>query len=408
MVDAIALKRQLKICINLASWDTFPQGSDEWKANRINSIGCSEHYKATNTPSSRKQVLMNKISEMSIDGVDAIKFGNAFESSCKSINEIYFGCEILDAPGSIKSDKGSVTCSPDGLGVVELSKVFHDLIMRQYFEKKPYTEEGKKPRFCGNIPMDVRNMDSGGKKYPHIILFEFKSPYTRIIKDGMPSEEYSRQVLMGLEVLDYPSAGIFSEMDFEVTLDELWFDHSYYLKGVKIDSVKKGYGEVEFIGCKFFLGNRNYIGTVLKEDIPYGRDTAYNKLDPNNPYQHFHKIDSPVIRNNGEKYHNNFFHNLEAIGVDSEEMKQTFDRLNPLSKEDVNEYFDQLIEIMKKNQCFAQVKWKMLKVNTQLFLKYPNLTQIWEDKCDDLIEKISTIAHLPVYERQAAVFAMTF
>jgi hypothetical protein len=408
MVDKATLTRQLNIVIALSRWDTFPQGSDEWKANRINSIGCSEHYKATNTAASRKQVLTNKITEMSIDGVAAIKFGNAFESSCSSISEIYFDCDILDAPGSIKADYGSVTCSPDGLGVVELSKVFHDLIMRQYFEKKPYTEEGKKPRFRGHIPMDVNNMHSEGKRYAHIILFEFKSPYSRVIKEGMPSEEYSRQVLMGLSVLDYPSAGIFIEMDFEVTLDELWFDYSYYEKGVKTDKPKKDYGVVEYIGYKYFLGDRSHVGTILKEDIPYGRHTDYSNLDGDNSFTKFHMIDSPIIHVSGRKYHNHFFENLRAIGLDPSELENSFDALGATNRYDTAAFFREMSEFMFANRTFAELRWKMLKSNVQLFLKYENLIDRWADQCDDLICKIREVSALPVYQRQDAIFAMNF
>ena len=151
-------------------------------------------------------------------------------------------------------------------------------------------------------------------------------------------------------------------MDFSIT---------YYDVGQKVDKPKLGYGEVSFIGYKYFMGSSIFSYQIYhKEDIPVSPDT----------------ISSPVFRNDGTKYEYGFFDK-----INSQELKELYDNTDPTSKQSITKFYNSVSEYMKNNGAYGEIRWKLLKYNSFIIPKYRNIGELWNDECKALLDEIHRI-----------------
>lgn len=159
-------------------WKDLPeQGSEEWLRLRTFSIGGSEMAQLNTTGAGLRTLILNKIGldKISLNKIMAVFWGHIFEDLVRQHAEEKFRCKIFEL-GSVKGKYGS-SYSVDGLGVV---------------------------RRLLKIP------NVGAAVVPQIALFEFKCPYSRILKGTIPPN-YMTQMQTGLTVIGPTEYAIYGE-----------------------------------------------------------------------------------------------------------------------------------------------------------------------------------------------------
>lgn len=213
----------LKNYIEILRLRSYRQNTDKWLQQRQETVGCSELYDASNTTKSQQKIINNKCG-MSIDisHVMPIIWGNIFEDSVKSFSEIYFKCKIYECPGNIKGSNGITSCSPDGLGIVNLPiKNYVNAIKRRTHAK--YASGKKQNRYNKLVNRAYPNYNTK-YDFPVRCLFEFKSPISRDLKSVI-KPEYIFQVLGGMNIIENVELAAFIECKFVTCeLENLNFD----------------------------------------------------------------------------------------------------------------------------------------------------------------------------------------
>ena len=178
--DCIFLEKlnELRIFCEMHS-DKPKQGTKKWKEERNNTnkevtIGGSEMSTVLgeNKYNNIDKLIQTKLGLITFSGNDATRWGNFFEPAGQLLIEKLFNC-VLYETGSLPGSIPNTSYSPDGF-TVAYTKQIKKLISERYI-----TEH--------NIPFD----NAG------IILFEIKSPYSRIPTNYIP-EEYKAQPQCGL------------------------------------------------------------------------------------------------------------------------------------------------------------------------------------------------------------------
>lgn len=181
------------------------QGTDEWKALRINFIGGSEIASVLkqNKNKSVGKLVLGKLGFDPFRGNVITHWGNVFEELIRLRCESVFSCTIRET-GSIPYSEGSLSYSPDGLAVV------------------PTTAITRK------FGMLTEGLD---KKAPaHLVLFEFKCPHSRVASTEIP-DHYWPQINIGMNIIPIMETGIFVQATYRrCGLDQLRYnvDHMGY------------------------------------------------------------------------------------------------------------------------------------------------------------------------------------
>lgn len=231
---------------------TFTQGSEEWLRNRRKSIGCSELGELIHpTLAKKRDLVINKLGLSKMrDGIPQLMWGHAFEITTKVFTEIFFDCHIAECPGSVPyKGKIDVTNSSDGLGTIRIPIHILKLLSRDY-KMKDLTHRRGKIRFDNVTVMSrdltiyntikainnkiLRGEDHSIEElillegYPYLVaLFEFKSPYSRVLSDEMIID-YSCQVQGGLSTLTIADLGFYTECRFvNCRIDQFGFTDQY-------------------------------------------------------------------------------------------------------------------------------------------------------------------------------------
>lgn len=157
----------------------------------------------------------------------AAHWGNLFEDLLKQYVEHALGCSII-GEDLYTLGRPCTSYSPDGLGVIERHKIV-DIIDLQ---RDPSGE--------------MRDM----RAYPdaEIALFEFKCPFSRIPNGCIP-KYYTPQVLMGLDLLEIPTVGVYAEAVIRrCSWDQLGYNPDYDKSLVRTSSgdLPVGYGIIGF------------------------------------------------------------------------------------------------------------------------------------------------------------------
>jgi hypothetical protein len=167
----ITNEEELKQWINYLETILPEQNSQEWLDGRCKSIGGSEMHSLLK---SSKNIIMRKIGlpESKFPSAIQMVWGSALEDLTQLFVSYVMGARIYNAPGSIPSRLvHGKTFSPDGLGFVNL------------------------PHLGGLL----------------LILFEFKTLWSRRINQGVLYSNYEEQVRTGLSDLGCVQGGIYAE-----------------------------------------------------------------------------------------------------------------------------------------------------------------------------------------------------
>lgn len=209
---------------------TYKQGSDTHLELRRNYVGCSELYKAVGTISMVKNVIKGKICPQPLN-ILPVTHGLHFEDNCEEyVKHILNNTTIYKAPGSILNPNiPNIACSPDGLGYLNISA----------FDKYKRVKKGIEYvsiSNSSNIREELLNAFSSTSdtKQMEPCLFEYKSPFSRKLKDGYISLDYEYQIQGGMQVLDICNYACFFEGVFKLcSLGQLFctwcYDMNYTL-----------------------------------------------------------------------------------------------------------------------------------------------------------------------------------
>jgi len=171
------------------------QHSEEWQKVRVCTVGGSSlaTIQGINPFSTIENFVSERLGLRKFKGGIQPQWGNLFEDVIKRVVEYDHKCTILGEdlyiPGGMNNP--GLSYSPDGLAVIKL-------------------------------PITIRTAYSLPEET--IVLLEFKCPYSRIPEGKVP-KYYIPQVKMGLELLEFPTIGLFVEGVFRrCTWQQLGFD----------------------------------------------------------------------------------------------------------------------------------------------------------------------------------------
>jgi len=396
------------------------QGSDKAIDGRKLSIGCSELHKATNTKSSKVDLICKKLTASgSLSKLIPIVWGHAFEATTKLITSILLNCIIHEAPASIRSYNNMNSCSPDGIGQILIDV---NIFMRQY--RRPISiRDLEKSR--GNYKFDkIVDFESAHKFYerfrkvnnnlisseysellqrahvPIIALFEFKSPISRDLKCKI-NQEYIYQVLGGLEIIKICDIGVFAECRFVVcNAKQLAFNDSYLeFKSGNIDS--SGLFMLEkpkFIGAKYFVINGSDTSIhpydcIVEIEAEMDLWDIINKLVINKDYT---TIDCCFIENDeysSRRLFDNFTSELNNTGCNfsMESIAEYYGRFQAYTGEGVNPISELTNYLYSCNEgkIFGVMYWKMMdhgiayidKVNGFIDEHIDDIKDVYDSMC---------------------------
>tara|TARA_B100001179_G_scaffold231323_1_gene220944 strand:+ start:634 stop:1773 length:1140 start_codon:yes stop_codon:yes gene_type:complete len=373
-------EKTLDLYLKYQRCNLHPQGSEQWHKNRIKSIGCSEHRKATGTKSSKTQLVKNKIFPCSLNHVQAIQWGNIMEDTTKYLCELFLDVKINDCPGSIKSLDKVVTCSPDGLAVCSFPHQLSMLILHNIIHKPEYREIKKRYRGYSKIEDGefVKN-----EILTFTVLFEFKTPFSRKLTDEISSEDYSRQVLMGLDCLICSDVGIFYEADIKsCNLEDLWFSETYY--GC----------ENKAIGIKYFI--------MLSENNAEMTQISRNSLSQLGELgKDYITAESPIFKKLNGKI--KLKYNYTCAVPELEELIDF-----EITRESVLEFYNKFNKIMHARGAVYFMPWVLNQDQMFMFPKHENLGKRWIDECREVLQIVDKIAVSPEEDQRDAVQNIEF
>lgn len=179
------------------------QGSQQWLEERKLTVGGSELYMLK---TNRKQLLKQKLKLIDNFSTLPMLWGTCFEKLTKYITMILTGIHIVESPGNIPScEVVGKSFSPDGFGI-----------------------DGDK-----------------------IILFEFKTLWSRLIKHGLIYKPYIDQVMSGMSDISVVDESIFVETTIKRS--------SYNDLDVK-DCIMCGFVTITWLDTKYFTPDSDDIG----------------------------------------------------------------------------------------------------------------------------------------------------
>uniref|UniRef100_A0A6C0BCX3 Uncharacterized protein n=1 Tax=viral metagenome TaxID=1070528 RepID=A0A6C0BCX3_9ZZZZ len=175
--------------------DKPKQGTKKWKEERNNTnkevtVGGSEMSTVLgeNKYNNIDKLIQTKLGLLTFSGNDATRWGNFFEPVGQLLIEKLFDC-VLYETGSLPGSIPNTSYSPDGFSVIYAEK-----IQKLIIEK--------------NIEQHTLPFDKAGT-----ILFEIKSPYSRIPTNYIP-DEYKAQPQSGLAYFKFIDIAYFINIVF--------------------------------------------------------------------------------------------------------------------------------------------------------------------------------------------------
>lgn len=263
-----SLDDKLRHWVEYQEANGIKQQTEAWHIARQATIGGSSMatIQGINPYSSVEHLIRERLGLAKFNGDIKPQWGNLFEDVLKRFVEWKLGCTIRGEDLYVLGKPGT-SYSPDGLAEVNRTEVLKNCV---HYD-----------------PDDFR-------AYParEIALMEFKCPYNRIPSGAAP-KYYVPQVLMGLDLLDLPTLGIYVEAVIRrCSWDQLGFNNEYDNK-----LVAKSSGNVQAYGiCGFYIDRTvlkkspvptlNLFGRYLEHFVEYG--------DTTNEYMCNDLGDSPV------------------------------------------------------------------------------------------------------------------
>lgn len=173
--------------------DLPKQGSSEWLAQRKNTVGGSQiaSIMGINKYENLKQFILSKTNKYTFKKAPPLWFGSLMEPCVEQYVAHVYNTKTYET-GSLPCEfNDKLSYSPDGLGIVPKNKL------------QELSSQGI-----------LHDLDCEGLPDHPIVLFEFKSPYMRVISSGDIPEYYLPQPLLGMEIIDISDISVFIECVF--------------------------------------------------------------------------------------------------------------------------------------------------------------------------------------------------
>jgi hypothetical protein len=335
-------------------------------------------------------------------------WGHIFEDTCRSVTQVLLNCNVHEAPGSIRSADGYISCSPDGIGIVRIP---HKLIGRELkvadlkISRNKY-DFSNVVNFAEPLKQYRRYQrinNSEGDKYSALVeqmyynsiaLFEFKSPYSRVLTNVVP-QEYCYQVLCGLNVMSICKIGVYSESRFVTCLaDQLDFSDSYLnfnTGGVDL-SLEFHSREPFMVGCKFYV-----FGDVSREvRDSMGFTRIRNKFELMSitavlePVKDFQCIDCCFIRDDiysSSRLLINFYNNISKYcEVDFDTLAATYWTYQ--TDGDISP----LADLIRGPNVFAIQYWKLMDNRIAYFTRIADFAESQLPGAIEVVESVKLLA----------------
>lgn len=267
----------------------YKQGSDNHLEFRREHIGCSELRKAIGTLNMVKTIIKNKLNPQSLN-ILPITHGVHFEDNCEEYIKHILNTNIYKAPASITNNKyPNLACSPDGIGLLKTCNFDkHKITTKKGFEMVSITPNNqdilKDFIFDDNEVMQSNNEatqdnNEATQSNKSICLFEYKSPYSREIKQYYISDDYQYQILGGMQILDICEYSCFFEAIYkQCSLGDLFTNDIYDYNYMIYSEYNKPAANILAKGIKLYFINNEI----------YTKNYIYNRLISlyNDHYEH--------------------------------------------------------------------------------------------------------------------------
>lgn len=227
------------------------QDSDEWIKARTKTIGGSEIavIQGISPFNTIRGLMESKVNSNRWEGTFATLWGKTFESIVQQWCHMKFDTTITGTNAFLRDfpDHEGFSFSPDGIGLVN-------------FEELHY-HNGK---VVGSL-----------KRY-RTVLFEFKAPFSRSVKENDdPPPYYISQVKMGLDLINITDMGLLVEA---VIRRCAWEDLNYTATFDRIIHAGNGFKKALGFGCMYLYAYTEYMNYTVfdkfkmlceKEDLDY-------------------------------------------------------------------------------------------------------------------------------------------
>lgn len=354
------------------------QGSQEWLKSRGETIGGSEisTVLGINPYQNIKKLIFQKTGLTKFNKSAPLWFGNIMEYILQQYTEMVFNTKIYET-GAIKYSKSNyLKYSPDGIAVINIDYIKH-LFSQEEIENFIHN----KSKFDNKLEQNKNEL---------IILFEFKNPYMRRLKQGIVPEYYIPQPEMGLNVIDICEVSIFIEAIYRFcSYEDIVNQNNKYNTRYHFDKQRYYNDPIAYGAFSLYYDNKtnkskHFIKTI-EMLIEYLQD---NKL-PNNDLSSIknYKIINMIMENIIDykdikiKYHNNLFINKKE---DKNNLFKKYNNINMFKNEIKNNKFNVDNSLVYLgNFCF-----KLFDININPIFKKENM---FDEELLTKIEKIIKI-----------------
>jgi len=375
------------------------QGSKEWLAARSNSIGGSEISTILNLNPYQNitKLIKQKIGLTEFKKSAPLWFGNIFEYILQQYTENIFDTTVYET-GSIQYTKSDlIKYSPDGMSIINIDK-----LKKIISQKDIENIINPKSKFDNNLERNNKEL---------LILFEFKNPYMRVIKQNEIPVYYKPQPELGLEVIDICEASIFIEAVFrfssfnDIISNNNKYNTRYHFDRVRYTNTPLAFGAYTLYYEKDNTSER--LSIILNEIFHYIQNNHVNKYDISNFTDK--KIINSIMENIIDfkdikiKYHNilvneeigeDEFVNEEPIVNDDMSYFKKYANKNKITKPKNKDIFnDQILEnkenIKKDDKLvyLGYMGFKMFNINIQPVYKTDIIN-------DNILNKIQTVVDI--------------
>jgi len=247
------------------------QGSKEWLDSRLETIGGSEisTIMGLNPYQNIKKLIMQKLGITNFVKSAPLWFGNILEYPLQKYTELIFNTSIYET-GSIPFERSKyIKYSPDGIAVIKKNR------LRKIF--KDFNIINSRSKFDNSLE-DLKD--------ELLILFEFKNPYMRVIKQNEIPIYYKPQPQLGLEVIDICEASIFIESIFRFCSynDIISLNYRYNTR-YHYDKIKYNNKPISYSAISLYYeknNNNNSLKDILDKLSEYLYNNDINDYDISN------------------------------------------------------------------------------------------------------------------------------
>jgi hypothetical protein len=359
------------------------QGSEEWLNSRLETIGGSEiaTILGLNPYQNIKKLISQKIGLSKFSKAAPLWFGNIMEYTLQQYTEFIFNTKIYET-GSIQYEKSKyIKYSPDGISVIKKNDL-HKILKKDHYD----------------ININPRsNFDNTHDDYKDelLILFEFKNPYMRVLKQNEIPVYYKPQPQLGLEVIDICEASIFIESVFRFcSFNDIILQNNKYNTRYHYDKIRYINKPIAYSAFSLYYDRNNNnqdFNNLISNITHYIQNNNMHKYDISNisEYKIINTIMENIVDHKDIKivYHDMYINNKSDYSKENKYLYY-FDKYNNINK------FKTEVKRKKKEiknndnyiylGCFC---YKMFNINIQPVFKSDILSK-------ELLEKVEKIVNI--------------